>query len=335
MWVAALAVAISVFTAPAVPWIATVAAAAGDFSLGVLRRDGVLIPFANYSGGRWEVAWPGTDNRVPLPISLADIPKPWWGPVGPNAQWKAWLSDETTRPLKLQKPVHVPIFCGAHLAIATDYRGAVSAEDRGPTVPKDGLATAGNVTLLPVTQVSVNAPDAKRLIEVITEKFNEEEQLAAKNFINWYHPYGPLARSRFPITLEAFYRAVDGPPGAQFRTNYIEAVRRFPAGPFDEGCGLITFVRGWVTESERKPVINIGARVTYCDRAEVSFMQPFGRILVGGSGGRGRGAGPVPHWVFQTSSWRDEVYSVARVTAEEVRPVLVVAGGGCPKEPAK
>jgi len=26
---------------------------------------------------------------------------------------------------------------------------------------------------------------------------------------------------------------------------------------------------------------------------------------------------------------------VARVTADDVRPVLVVAGGGCPKEPAK
>lgn len=316
-------------------WMATAAAASGDFSLAVLRRDGILIPFATYTG-RWQVAWPGSDNKVPLPISLADIPKTWWGPLSPTAPWKAWLTDETTRPVTLQKPVHVPIFCGAHLAIATDYRGAVSAEDRGPTVPKDGLATAGDVTILPITQISVNAPDATRMIAAITEKFNEEEQLAVKNFINWYHPYGPFARSRFPITLEAFYRAVDGPPGAQFRTNYIEAVRRFPAGSFDEGCGLITFVRGWVTELPNKePVINLGARVTYCDRADVSFMQPFGRIQVPRAGGRGRAAGPDAYWVYQTSSWRDEFYSVARVTAEEVRPVLVVAGGGCPKEPAK
>jgi hypothetical protein len=41
------------------------------------------------------------------------------------------------------------------------------------------------------------------------------------------------------------------------------------------------------------------------------------------------------YWIYQTSSWRDEFYSVVRVTPEEVRPVLVVAGGGCPKEPAK
>jgi hypothetical protein len=309
-------------------------AAPGEFSVGVLRRDGLLIPFAAFNGRSWEVAWPGSDTSAPLPISLADIPRKWWGGVGPEAPWQAWLAEGEKRPLKLQKPVHVPIFCGAHLAIGTDYRGEAPSE-REPTVAKDAIATAGDVTLLPITQVSVNAPDATRLLAVITERFNEEETLAATNFLRWRHPYGVLSRARFPITLEAFYRTTDGTESAAFRTNYIEAVRKFPAGPGDEGCGLITFVRGWVTEGPgKKPVMNLGARVTYCDRADVSFMQPFGRVRIERGSGRGRGPADT-YWIYQTSSWRDEFYSVARVSAEDVRPVLVVAGGGCPKEPAK
>ena len=298
----------------------------------MLRRDGILIPFATYTG-KWEIPWPGSDTRVPLPISLGDVPKPWWGRLGPTAPWEAWLSDGMKRPLKLEKPIHIPIFCGAHLAIATDYRGEAPAE-REPTVPKDGLATAGEVTLLPITQVSVNSPDAKLMVAAITERFNEEEILAANNFANWRHPYGALSRSRMPIALEAFYRAAETTSHGRFRTNYIEAVRKYPAGPTDEGCGLITFVRGWVTEfPDKKPELNLGARVTYCDRADVSFMQPFGRIHI--PRGSGRNAGPDVYWVYQTSSWRDEFYSVARVTPEDVRPVVVVAGGGCPKERAK
>jgi hypothetical protein len=39
-------------------------------------------------------------------------------------------------------------------------------------------------------------------------------------------------------------------------------------------------------------------------------------------------------WVYQLSSWRNEFYSVARVTKDGVRPVVGVSGGGCPKEPA-
>lgn len=311
------------------------AAAAGAFSVGVLRRDGVLIPFATYDGRAWEVVWPGSDLRQPLPIGLADVPGRWWGAVGPDVPWQAWLPDEVKRPVKLLRPVQVPIFCGAHLALATDYRGDALAE-REPTVPKDGIATAGDVTVLPITQVSVNAPDAARLIAHITDRFNEEEALAEKQFTNWRHPYGGAWRSQFPIVLEAFYRAIDAGPAGDFRTNYIEAVRRFPAGPRDQGCGLITFVRGWVTEfRDKKPEINIGARITYCDRADVSFMQPFGRVRIERGSGRGRAAAAEVYWIYQTSSWRDEFYSVARVAPEGVRPVLVVAGGGCPKERAK
>jgi hypothetical protein len=65
----------------------------------------------------------------------------------------------------------------------------------------------------------------------------------------------------------------------------------------------------------------------------VSFIQPFGRIRL--ERGSGRAAGGDVFWIYQSSSWRDEFYSVARVAPEGVRPVLVVAGGGCPKEPAK
>ena len=311
--------------------------APGEFSVGVLRRDGVLIPFASFNGRSWEVVWPGSDLRQPLPIGLGDVPRRWWGGVGPDAPWQAWLADGVKQPLKLQRPVHVPIFCGGHLAIATDYRGEALTE-REPTVPKDAIATAGDVTVLPITQVSVNAPDAARLIEAITERFNEEEMLAEHTFTNWRHPFPPRARSRYPIELEAFYRTSDGTPPNAFRTNYIEAVRKFPAGPIDRGCGLITFVRGWVTEVPGgKPVINIGARVTYCDRADVSFMQPFGRVGIerAAGRGRGRGVGGDVFWIYQTSSWRDEFYNIAQIAPDGVRPVLVVAGGGCPKERAR
>src|SRR5688572_13468706 len=205
------------------------AAAPREFSVGVLRRDGVLIPFAAFNGRTWETPWPGSDLRSPLPIGLGDVPRRWWGGVGPDAPWHAWLPEGEKRPLKLIRPLQVPIFCGGHLAIATDYRGEALTE-RQPTVPKDAMATAGDVTVLPITQVSVNSPDAARLIDAITDRFNEEEALAEKHFTNWTHPYGPIARSRRPIALEAFYRTTDPSPGGDFRTSYIEAVRRFPAG---------------------------------------------------------------------------------------------------------
>jgi len=39
------------------------------------------------------------------------------------------------------------------------------------------------------------------------------------------------------------------------------------------------------------------------------------------------------YWIYQMSSWRDEVYSVSRVSQDGVRPVVAVSGGSCPREP--
>src|SRR5829696_942772 len=116
-------------TAGVVATCAAVLSAAPDqkFSLAVLRRDGVMIPFAAYDGRSWSVPWPGAATAI-LPIALSDVPKAWWGPVGAAAPWTAWLPDNVKTPVKLLKPAHVPIFCGAHLAVATDYRGEPSPE---------------------------------------------------------------------------------------------------------------------------------------------------------------------------------------------------------------
>lgn len=306
----------------------------GQFTLGVLRRDGFLLPFASFDGRSWQVTWPGTDISVPLPISLRDVPARWWGAAGVNAPWRAWFPDAPARPLKLGKPFQVPVFCGAYLALGTDYRGQPPTE-REPTVAKDALAIAGDVTPQPISRLSLFAEDTARMVKAITAKFNEEEAIAAAQFSEWVHPWGARSRAQFPIELEAFYRATDAGPAGNVRTSYIEAVRKFTAREEDQGCGLITYVRGWVTELPGKePLLNLGAKITYCDRAEVSFMQPFGRIVLPGSG-RGRAAGSQVFWVYQISSWRDEFYNVTQVSADGVRPVVAVPGGGCPKERSK
>lgn len=295
------------------------------FTLAALRRDGVMIPFASFDGRNWGLHWPDSDTAAPLPISRDDIPKKWWGPQGPDATWTAWLAGGETRPLTLGKPVHAKVFCSGHPAIATDYRGG-PIDMREPTVAKDGLAIAGDASLQEIVKVSLFSGDAKRMVEVITSEFNLQEKLAAEHFTSWSHPYWTEERKRYPIELEAYYRTIDTTPRGTWRTTFVEAIRRFPPRPSDEGCGLITFVRGWVTEQDgKKPIVNIGARVTYCDRAEVAFMLPFGRMLVDNE----------VYWVYQTSSWRSEAYTVSRVRPDGVRPVVMVAGGNCPKDPAR
>jgi hypothetical protein len=164
------------------------------------------------------------------------------------------------------------------------------------------------------------------MVQAITVDFNREERLAAERFQSWSHPNNDAQRKSFPIELEAFYRTHDTTPSGTWVTSYVEAVRRFPARFMDQQCGLITFVSGWVLQRDgHAPVTQLDAVVTYCDREGVSFIQPFGRLTIDRE----------PYWVYQLSSWRDELYAVARVTPGDVEPVIAVAGGGCPKDAPK
>jgi hypothetical protein len=304
---------------------AAAAPAETPFALGVLRRDGILLPFAAFNGHEWRVTWPATDTDAALPISLSDVPQKWWGDPGAHASWTAWTLGEASlapHPLALRKPELVRIFCSHRLGIETDDRGG-PVDPREPTVAKQGVAigaAAGAVMLESVNEVSLFSADARRIEATILDEFNKQETRAANHFTSWQHPYTERERKQYPIRLEALYRASDTTSRGGWMTSYVEAVRRFPPDPEDNGCGLITFVRGWVIEQPgRKPLIDIGARVTYCDREDVSFMLPFGKIVAGGES----------YWVYQMSSWRDEIYFVARVRPDGVRPVVAVPGGAC------
>jgi hypothetical protein len=292
--------------------------AAPHLTLGVLRADGLMIPFASYDGA-WSVPWPTSLRYQPIPIGLSDVDDKWWGAAGPHAVWKAVLQDGTTRPLTLQRLHQVRVFCTSRLGVQTDYRGAPPSP-QDPTVAKDGLATAGDVTVLPIEHVAKGSADWNAMAAAIVDDFNDAERIAANSFIRWKHPFKPEQRRTYPIQLETFYRSDERTKRGSWRVSYIEAVRNFPARPQDKGCGLITYAYGWVIErAGTSPRIALRARTTYCDRDGVSFIQPFGRVLLRDE----------VYWVSQMSSWRDEVYTVMRIRPDGVEPALIADGGAC------
>src|SRR5581483_5415021 len=113
---------------------------APGFSVAVLRRDGLLIPFADYDGKRWRRIWPDPADRVDVPIDLRNVPSKWWGRSGPHDNWQLWQPPREPRLLHVRQPNWVKAQCRQQIGLQTDYRPDIPPPP--PQVqpyPKDGL----------------------------------------------------------------------------------------------------------------------------------------------------------------------------------------------------
>src|SRR6266851_4324839 len=74
------------------------------FTLAILRRDAIVIPFATYDGKRWKDHWREPSKDVDVPINLRSVPAQWWGPGGPLDAWQVWVGANPPRTVHVRQP---------------------------------------------------------------------------------------------------------------------------------------------------------------------------------------------------------------------------------------
>lgn len=314
--------AVSATTALLAPLTAQEPARDDKGALAVLRRDGVLLPFASFERDFWEITWPLSFRDVKLPGTLEQIPDKWWGKGSPKG-WRAYTVSGTAIDLSLRAVGAFRPFCVDRLGLATTYKSSEPLPPRPVhPFPKDGIAISGNIPIEPIESVNPASPDALALRAQLAKYFDLAEGRTiqqVRNNTGWKHRFDDDQRRAIPIRLESWYRSPSSEPG--WTVSYIEASRAYPPGPEDKGCGLETFVSGWMhhNRGELGKATVLSAKLTYCDRVGVVYMLPFGRVRP-----RTR-----DYWIFQLSGWEAEWYDVAEVGREKVRHVIEMNAGGC------
>ena len=295
----------------------------------MLRADGILLPFAAYDGKKWSTPWEGRVDRgssPELPANLEAIPKDWWGGVAP-ASWQLWPgSDAPPRPLTLIAPAMVRVGIVRQLGIRTDHAAAAPVPPFALPYPKAGLAVSGDVPLKSIAIVSRMSPAFRQFSAMLRPHFTtaEERTLGAlRSNTSWRPPFERKMRATIEPELEAWYVTAtdDGE-----RMSYIEGVKKYPLVAEDKGCGLETFVSGWVHQTgdpNAKPKTNLKAVVTYCDRRDVSYMLPFGAITLRNK----------THWIFQMSGQDHEWYAVVEANPGRAKYVAEYQAGAIPALP--
>jgi len=284
------------------------------FSLAVLRRDGILIPFANFDGSRWRNTWPAPRPDLMVPINLASIPSRWWGPPGARETWQAWV-DGTPVTVRVVQPDWTGVQCTRRITLRSDYRAsaALPRPDIQP-YPKDGIAVSPPQPIDRVDILPITGRDAVDLAAPLLDAFNRAERQTEARY---GHPLSRHKREGVAPSVEALYGYGDGAT----RVYYVEAVRTYRVlGQSPGECTASGVGTGWFVRADDKitPLL-MTVDLLDCDRRTGSYMLPLGAMRVG----------PRSFWFAQFSGWDHERYVVIELTPKRVEALVSTWGGGC------
>jgi hypothetical protein len=282
------------------------------FGIGVLRRDGEVIPVATFDGRRWRNDWPPPSPSVTVPINLSNVPKKWWGPLGRRDIWQAWIAG-TEHDVHVTQPEWVAVHCQQRVALKTDYSAdLVPPPENQQPYPKDGLVVSPPHPIENVEILSSADPAARPVASVLRDAFNRAERQT-------------LSRTKYPVdrkspedvepTIEAVH-AFGGSP----RFYYVEAIRPHGQTGDPGDCSALAFGTGWFVRegSDVRPLLMF-VDMLRCDRTGASYMLPLGVVR----------AQNRLFWIAQFSGWDHERYTIVELNPKAVEVVMNVWGGGC------
>jgi hypothetical protein len=299
-----------------------------DFAVGVVRHDGILIPFARFDGATWDRIWVEPGRKLAVPASLDAVPAAWFPPDGhvPD-KWHLWLPDDAratspfemrqARPITVQQPVRFEAACLTGAGLQTDYR---DPEDRQQPASAHPRLNAGLALTVPTVRVDLTvelepaSPLARWATEHATLPFHRAEDRHLENYDKSERlPLDPIATRRStPVQWTKVLRL--GTAQASDRTYYLEGEVKY--APKSVMVGYV-----WLQVSGDREASDAEVVLTDEDRALALNRVLLGVVRVGDR----------RFWIFEKHQSDSESFEVVDASDLGKTPVSVleIAAGGC------
>jgi hypothetical protein len=282
------------------------------FSVGALRRDGIVIPFDTYDNNHWETNWPAPKLDLIVPVDVRAVPSGWWGPAPAPRTWDAWIGRPTSQGVDVTQLDWVDVHCVRQVGLKTTYQSDKPVPP--PTTqpyPKDGFVVSPPQPVEPIEVLAASDREVQALVDDVRVAFNKAEREVEGHY---GHSIKRQAREGIAPEIEAVYAY-----GHEPRVYYIEAARSYRRLGERE-CVEMAFATGWFSREREaiRPIATV-LDLLRCDRYGASYMFPFGVLRLNGK----------LFWLAQFSGWDHERFVVVEIGRKTVDARINVYGGGC------
>ncbi|HUF24747.1 MAG TPA: hypothetical protein VMN81_11500 [Vicinamibacterales bacterium] len=293
-------------------------AQSSELALGLIRADGILVPFAVFDGTSWLEAWPEPGEPVAPDHMLAAVPSFWRKRQQQVPQ--AWhVAAERGAMVEVNVLSHVVFdeHCGHQVGLLTDlHPRRADAHDKR-------LAADRAVPMILPLDLSASADRAgwQDLAQLLEAESAHHENTA---IADWERDSGRTSQlepapRRQPLRIRTLYAHRD----TDSRIVYYEVERQY-AKPISDSPGAepsVLFVSGWIYQAtgSAPSTLNTVALITDPDFKGPVTMKPLGIVRAGGSA----------LWVVQVHGYESEAVMLLRIDSKGAHRVFSAFIGGC------
>jgi hypothetical protein len=306
-----------------------------QFIVGILRADGILIPFAQYGNGGWSNPWPKprsssesiyVENTEVITNSLGDLPEPWFKQGGKVPRtWYFWSSTGALIVLKASRVVQVRAHSGANWALLTNLPGRTSEDALDNEI---GIALNANRKVNPMIEVRSNTPAEKNMVSFVKQTIGDAEtdelnRLRGQRLV----PESPIRqfalskaqRAKTAVSITKLYRSKSLVNGENLY--YFEAEKGYPQSiaQGSRNCEDISLFRGWISTQGKGGLGLIDSQLMFtdCDRKGPSTATPLGIMTLKNQ----------TFLFVKEHGWEDQSYMILEFDYSGLHRVLETLGG--------
>ncbi len=294
--------------------------------VGVLRPDGVIVPFAQYANRKWTNPWhsPQPDAQADEPDTVADLPKPWYESlVKPSAEWYFTPSSGDTKIIRTSKSVQVCSHCQQVWGLLDDYPNPKQPE-KNECVRNLGVALSEKKWVRAMEQLTNASPDSKQIMTFVGPEFERAENAGISLTVSkQYSAQLPSAEERAKVSLSVLnlYRTKLRDEGRILF--YFEASKEYPKPreANDAGCNNISLFGGWALRDTQGNLSLLDSVFSPpdCDMKEGDLTQPFVVLQLDGK----------TFIIVEEDGYEGESYTILEIQKDRVRHVLETYAGSC------
>ena len=296
------------------------------FTVGILRQDGLIAPFAQYANRKWtnpcHSRQPG--DQTDEPDTIADLPKPWFQfLVKPSSEWYLPSPSGELATIRTSSAVQVCSHCQQVWGLLSDYPNPRQPE-KNACVRNVGVVLSEKKQARAMEEITNASPDWKQMLTFLGPEFERAEKTGISQMVSHqYRAQLPPAeeRARIPLSILNLCRTQLANDGRLLF--YFEASKEYPKPreSNDAGCNNISLLSGWAIRTAQGKLTLLDSQYspTDCDMKEGGLTLPFAILLLDGK----------TFVIVEEDGYEGESYIILEIQKTRVRHVLETYAGSC------